>query len=525
MDMEFRLLRSSLHNPYLRFIGCILLLLIIYVTLYKIYIPKVNAFGCFDDCFNYVGGYFIGQGKKLYSQIYFNHMPLMAYISSVIQQYGNPINIYALVLQHRQALLIFSFVCNLFIVWRFGLVGISFSVLYEFSKFYVFGDRFLAEGFIVYPLVYLTGLVLYMVAKKPYSQIEIILSAIMTWFVVFMREPYVVLVLFLFGVILFHVKAKKIGMYAIVLFFVLTILMFTLFPAQDFIYNVITINLQRGLTNDLQANNLVGTGLLKSFFYPIYLFFDGFWNPFRVQLILLSLVMGYSLYEWIKMKKSLVTILFLFTVLGFSNFRPTQPGQQYYEAFHMINWFGLFIFATFYLFQESVRVVYTSFNYYLVAGVIILYVFVNPASHIFQKVDEHTEFIINYGTLLQVGEVIKAISWSGQTLFTERADELLYLVTKMNSSYPYSFYYSAGEKYSLARFQMFALDPPDIYYDFCTPEAPINPSIPVASKSLYTQWYSEGKPTCLHMKKTLATLLTDQQRAKAREFLYYLPER
>lgn len=516
MDMEFR---------FLRFIGSMVFLVLIYLALYKIYIPRINAFGCFDDCFNYVGGYFLGQGKKLYSQIYFNHMPLMAYISAVVQHFGNPINIYALVLQHRQILLVFSFVSNLFIVWRFGLVGISFTVLYEFSKFYVFGDRFLAEGFIVYPLVYMTGLVLFMVAKKPFHYIEIMLASIMTWFVMFMREPYIALVLFLYGAVIFQVKSRKIRMFAIGLFIVPTIMMFTLFPVQDFFYNVITVNVQRALTNELRANNFIGTDLLKSFFYPVYLLFDGFWNSFRIQLIFLSLVMGYSLYVWIKRKKSFVTLLFLISVLGLSNLRPTQPGQQYYEAFHMINWFGLFIFTTFYLFRESIRDGYTSFIYSLVAGVITLYVLANPASHIFQKADEHTEFIINYGTLLQMGEVIKAISSPGQTLFTEGADELLYLVTKMNSSYPYSFYYSAGEKYSRARLRMFALYPPDIYYDFCTPEAPIYPSIPVSSKPLYAQWYSEDKPTCLHMKRTLAALLTDQQRAKAREFLYYLPER
>lgn len=525
MDMDFKRIRSLILNPYFRFFGLFLFLLIVYAVLYKIYIPKINAFGCFDDCFNYVGGYFIGKGKQLYSQIYFNHMPLMAYISSVIQHYGKPINIYALVLQHRQALLFFSFISNLFIVWRFGLVGIAFTFFYEFSKFYVFGDRFLAEAFIVYPLVYMTGLGLYTIAKKHIQNYDIIFASIMTWFVVFMREPYVPVIIFLYGIVIFPVLFKKIGIVSIGLFFILTAFLFSLFPVQDFLFNVISVNFQRGLTSELKSNNFFGTGIIKSFLYPTNIIFEGYWNVLRVQLLSLTFVMGFSFYLWLKGKKQLVTLLFLFILLGLANLRPTPPGQQYYEAFHMINWYGLYIFITFYLLSEVARTIHKSYIFYGIAGILTMFVLVNPKSFIYQHVDEHTEFITNYGTLLQIGEVIKAISGYKQTLFTDGADELLYVTTRMDSSYQYSFYYSASDKYILSRMNMFLHNPPDIYYDFCSPEAPTNPSIPSEFRPLYVQWYSEGKPTCLYMKKSLASLMTTSQRSKAREFLYYLPEK
>jgi hypothetical protein len=503
------------------------ILIPVYYILYKLYIPKVSAFGCFDDCFNYVGGYFLGKGKQLYSQIYFNHMPLMAYLSYLVQHYGNPINIYALLLQHRQFLLVFGFIFNVFLCWRFGITGLAYTLIYEFSKFYVFGDRFLAESFIVYPLVYLTGLGLHTMLKKRVYDWEIVLAAICLWFVVFMREPYVPVAVFLFGLFIRPVFFKKISLIALGVFLTLSAGLLALFPVRDFVYNVITLNVERGLSSELQAGNFFGSGIIKSFFYPVYLLIAGKWNDFRIQLIILSIVLGFSAVVWVKTKKNLRVLGFLFIALGLANLRPTAPGLQYFEAFHEINWYGVFLFSSLYLLYESMRGARKRYIFFIITGCLVAYVLFSPRSFIYQHVDQQTEFITNYGNYLQISEIIKAITTPQQTLFTNGADEFLYLASDRNSSYPYSFYYPTQfkDKYYTAATNMFSRNPPDIVYDFCSPEAPVHPYIPAQFLNLYTQWYSEGKPTCLYMKKSLVPGLTQRQRAKAGEFLYYLPEK
>lgn len=522
--MGINMVRKNKKSGLLRTIALILLLLGIYVLLYKIYIPKINAFGCFDDCFSFVQGYFLDKGKQLYSQVYDNHMPLMAYLSSAIQQYGKPINIYSLVLQHRQVLLIYSFLFNLIIIWRFGIIGFVFTLLFEFSKFYVFGDRFLAEAFIVYPLVYMTGLGLHTFLKKRIWNYDIILASLFTWFVIFMREPYIPLVIFLYGIVMRPFLLKKISIIPLGIIIGLTISLFLLFPIQDFFYNVFIVNMQRGVTNELK--NIYSFGLI-SFFYPVYLLFAGYWTVLRIQLIALTVIAMVSVYVWIRNKKSLTTLLFIFITLGLGNLRANPPGQEFYESFNMINWYGLYIFTIFYVLYEITKDLHKSFIFYSIASLCTFFVLMNPKSFIYQHVDTHTEFITNYGKYLQIGEVIKAITKPTQTLFTDGADELLYWASNMDSSYPYSFYYPvlSGDRYYAARLAMFIQNPPDMYYDFCTPEAPTHPSIPPGSLGLYEQWYSEGKPTCLYMKKSLAAQLTQEQLAKAKEFLYYLPEK
>jgi hypothetical protein len=505
----------------------IIILIPIYYLLHKLYIPKINAFGCFDDCFNYVGGYFLGKGKQLYSQIYFNHMPLMAYLSYLVQHYGNPINIYALLLQHRQFLLVFGFIFNVFLCWRFGIIGLAYTLIYEFSKFYVFGDRFLAESFIVYPLVYLTGLGLHTMLKKRVHNWEIVLAAICLWFVVFMREPYILIALFLFGTIIRPVFFRKVSFIALGVFLTLSAALFALFPVRDFVYNVITLNASRGLSSELRSGNFFGSGVIKSFFYPIYLLYAGVWNDFRIQLICLSIVLGFSTVVWIKTKKNLWVLGYLFIALGLANLRPTAPGLQYFEAFHQTNWYGMFLFSSLYLFYEVMHAVRKRYIFFIVTGSLILYVLFSPRSFIYQHVDQQTEFITNYGNYLQISEIIKAISTPQQTLFTNGADEFLYVASGRNSSYPYSFYYPTQfkDKYYYAAINMFTHDPPDIVYDFCTSDAPIHPYLTAQFLTMYTQWYSQGQPTCLYIKKSLASGLTQEQRAKAQEFLYYLPEK
>ncbi len=516
----------NIYRKY-RIVFIFVFLLLTYYFLYKIYIPKINAFGCFDDCFNYVGGYFLGKGRQLYSQIYFNHMPLMAYVSFLVQHFGNPVNIYAVVLQHRQFLLLFGFMFNVFLCWRFGITGLVFTLIYEFSKFYVFGDRFLAESFIVYPMVYLTGLGLHTLAKKRIYHADIILAAVCLWFVVFMREPYVLAAVFLFAVIIRTVWFKKISFIAIGVFLVLTAGLFTLFPLRDFIYNVVTINAQRGLPGELSAGNFFGSGIVKSFFYPAYLLVAGTWNDFRFQLISISILFFVSAFVWIKAKKNLWVLGFLFIALGLANLRPTIPGLQYFEAFHQMNWYGMFLFSSLYLLYESMREVRKRYVSFIITGLLLVFVLFSPRSFIYQKTDEHTEFITNYGKYLQIGEVIKAITTPRQTLFTNGSEEFLYIASGRNSFYPFSFYYPSQfkDKYFYAAEDMFLRNPPDIVYDFCSPDAPVYPHLPEQVLPMYVQWYSEGKPTCLYMKKSLVPGLTEGQRAKAMEFLYYLPEK
>lgn len=504
----------------------LLFLVPIYVILYKIYIPKVNAFGCFDDCFNIVAGYFITNGKRLYSEIFFNHQPLMAYFSSFIQTAFHPINIYELILIHRKSLMVFSFIMNVFMVFRFGTPVLGFVLLYEFSKFYIFGDRFLAEGIIVYPLVYMVGLVWQKYTCKKLYWYDYVLSSLFAWFIIFLREPYVILSFFLFLLILFGKPFSYSKKIALGLLILLVIFFLAITPLQEYFFNVVTVNNQI-FRSEVNEQNLLGLGAVKLFVYPILLLFGGEWNIFRHFIVGLDLIFLATLLLLLRVKKERGVLFILFLILGFSNIRIVPPGKIFYAAFHMIVWYGLFIATLIFLLTDLFF-----YKKKIAASLLIIliiplfYIAGSPKSFIREKIDPHYELITNYGKELQVGEVVRLLSKPTDTLYLDGGDDLIYWQAKRLSPYKYSWYTSGMRgfaRYRQARLDMFVTSPPDFYYRFCTKQVVLDYFLPKAYENDYQNIYSLGKPTCLYVKKSKIADIQEERWQKAKEFLYELP--
>ncbi len=182
----------------------------------------------------------------------------MAYISATIQRIGQPESIYSLVLQHRLFVLVWSIGWNIVLTLRFGLIGLGFSILYETTKGFLFGERFLAEALIAYPIVYLVGLL-----WKKMRRFDIILSGIATWFIVFSREPYVPLALFLFALLYRRISFT--------IFLFLSLITIFIHNPRDYYFNVFTVNTILATSGNI----------FQSFAYPILVFFGGNWNLFR----------------------------------------------------------------------------------------------------------------------------------------------------------------------------------------------------------------------------------------------------
>lgn len=490
--------------------------------------PRVNEFGCFDDCFNYLAAYFMQHGKTLYSEIFFNHQMLPAFMSYAVQTLSRPENIYELLLRHRQTLLLFSLAMNLLLLFRFGLPAVGFMLFYEFSKFYVFGDRFLAEGFIVYACVYLVGIIWSKYQLKKIYAFDYIFAGIFAWFIIFMREPYVPLALFLYLALLWgqpFVLPKKMSL---ILFFLLSAGTILAMPLQDYYFNVVTVNQQTIFQSESQSSDLAGVGLARVFLYPIIIFLEGEWNLFHKLLAVFSaLYISIAAYlAFIKKRYILIGILFI--GLGLANLRIVTPGRVYYEAFHMIPWYGVFLFTTF-LFLQQLYKTQKSMTYIIYGGLIGLfcYFIFSPSSFIQSPPDPHTSLLTNFGRELQAGETVKALSTPGDFLFLDGADDIVYWHANMMSQYYYSWYTSVMPSfpvYAEERIRMFKETPPDFYYGSCPGEKSRDRIMPDDIRPQYVQLYADGGQTCLYIHKTKISEITNEQWEKAKAFRYELPE-
>lgn len=504
----------------------VILILLLGMLLYKIYMPRVNAFGCFDDCNNFMGGYFLLHGKKLFSEIFFNHNPGMAYISAFIQAMTHPQNLYELVLRHRQFVLGFAVCMDVLLFLRFGWIALPFVLLFEFSKFYLFGDRFLAEGIVVYPILYLTGLGWDRLGRKNLALFDYILAAVFTWLVVFTREPYVPLALFLFGFILWNKKFGKQHIVSLVLFVGLSIATVIYHNIPEFIFNVYTTNVGTTFAGENQTTGIFGIGIWKAFLYPLLLLFGGTWGYFRfVEVgvdILFLLGVGFLLVcrQWRK-------ALFLVFLLGLANLRYVTPGDAFFGAFHLLIWYGLLIFITSLLIEELWRK-NGRMGIILFGGVLIVFasLFVSKDSFIRQRANPQVEFITNYGDVMGVGNVIKDLSTPHDTLFLDGSDDIIYWVADRYSNYKYSWYTSLMPyfpKYTKARLTMFKNNPPDFYYGTCPGQKDPNYLMPLSLQDKYTRLLKNNKPSCLWVKDSKISSVTSSQWQAASQYFYTLP--
>ena len=423
--------------------------------------------------------------------------------------------------------MLFGFFFNVMLIIRFRYIALPFIVTFELSKFYVFGDRFLAEGLIVYPLVYLFGITLLKLSNHKLFTIDYLLSAVFAWFVIFSREPYVPLALLLFAIIIWgkfdRIKKISFGIFAL---FTIGILVY-IGNLKEYFFNIVTFNLEAVLPRDISIE-LFGPKPVHVFFYPIYVFFYGGWNIFKQLLIGIDIL--FVIYILLLIKKKLYKLtFFIILLLGLTNFRVILPGTLFYESFHMIIWYGLFLFSTSFLIFNFSKAKYFKFVSLALFAFLLISLVTSKSYFSNDKVDEHTEFLTQYGPILHAGETVKALSNPNDTLFLDRSDDLIYWQAKRLSSYKYVWFTSQMNffpKYTDERLRMFKTNPPDFYKEFgsCPKKNPpeVDGSLPKFVQNQYVRLYSNNEPSCLFVHKNKLKEISNSQWKKARELLYTL---
>jgi hypothetical protein len=504
-------------------------ILIIWFFLRRIYRDRIGAFGCFDDCFNILGGWFVLQGKHVFSEIFFNHQPLMAYISAGIQYVYHPETPYLLIYNHRMILIWYAILWNLLLIWRFGFSGFLFSVFYETTKAYMFGDRFLAESFITYPLVYTLSICISLYKKlqckiskheqeSKFSIYELLFITLCMWFVIFMREPYIFLAIFLYGVVLFLTRKKILIIVSLLLFVGLSIGTIFYHSIYDYYFNVITVN-THGFIQPLGAFRLFSLFqyFLSILFYPFTQLFYGSWNIIHFITAGLSLLLIF-LFLLLIVKKQFPLLIGLVVVLFLSNLRFETPGVMYYGAFHMLVWYSQIMAIDIFLISYSKDLVQTKLIVipYLSIVVLLLIGLFNSQSFLWEKVDRVAEFTTNFAQVIVPGEIISELSnHTTDTLFVEARDDFIYWVSKTKPAYTYSWFTSIMpnfQKYTLARTDMFQKNPPTFYYGLCN-DSMNDPSRNLdVYKTSYVELKAEnGISACIFIRKDKIASIGDDK--------------
>lgn len=507
----------------------LIFLAILFFKLYKVYNEHFAAFGCFDECFNYVSGYFMLKGRALYSQIYFNHQMLMAYISALLQNLFHPQSIYFLVLEHRLFIFFFGVIMDILLIARFGLPAMGFAVVFETTKFYFMGSLFLAESLLVYPLVYLFAVAWQKLLKKKVFAFDYILAALSAWFIIFLREPITLVAIFLYGVIIFCKDTIKLRLISFLVFILFTAITLLSVPFLDYLKQVWIYNAQTVFLTEVNSQSIVGIGVIKVFLYPLFILLNGKWGFVREILIGIDILFIISLIIFVIKGKKIKITIFLLVSLGFANFRVVSPGTTFYEAFHMLSWYALFTFITFMLLKEAFLLQTKKLLKYgliVMALLISCYPLVSTKSFIWEKVDREREFRLSFDTYYIYGEAIKHLAKSTDSLYIEGWNELIYWQANLQSAYRYgrSLGYGIAPEFINARTDMFMNNPPDFYYSLCSGKTRYFGFLPTSQIKNYVELIYVNKPSCLFIKKSKLSQITTKQWENLNVLRFYLPE-
>ncbi len=428
------------------------------------------SFPFVDEQYNFAIGKYLTRGEILYDDIVTNHQPITHIFSALVQEIKQPNTTFSLLTVHRSAIIIWSSVWALFLVLYFGMSSFLFVLIYGLTKSYRFGNLFFAEAIVVYPLTFSVGAI---IQKKPLNKFSITLLGISLTLAVFTLGPIWPALAFLSLLLLFQLrnnfKAKlpflAIGVLAVILF----VLKYTSLTGfiHDYLYlnSVYTVPQYHAIYNQ---ESWVIT-IFKAFITPLFSFVRTDATYILWIIRLMSLLLIVNLFYLVRQGK-LTRALIIVVLLALSNIRFVYPGVGSFGGFHLLPWYGVFIFVTVSASLEQFKV---SSNYLfkaINALIIILAIAVslNYAKDLFLvKKDLPKEYTTNYSTLTDMGQIVKIMRGPTDTIFVSPDNWLVYWqadTSHLPKLFGYYAWMSGIPEFHERILKTFTTNPPTFFY-------------------------------------------------------------
>jgi hypothetical protein len=499
-----------------KWIGWILLFIILAASSFQSY-RFITMFKFVDEYNNWVPAALMHQGKILYTNIFFNRMPLPAYISYVLQFLISPQADYYRVIQlHRVFMIIFSASWIGLIYWQFRKSWVLiFAHMFELLKPYFFGFSFQAEAMVVYPLVYLFIL---SISPSNWARSTLLFSGVCMWFVIFSRETTIITTFIIFVALCIRIRDyRKIALLATP-FLILSFCTLASMDLGQWFFQMITVNKISFKSDISKASGI--TGLLGSFFLPFqYIattFSTGassFQRTIGLQVIfLIVMIYKYISKKIVKWPHSVLLVVYLSLLLFTSSLRSQTPEKELWAIYRLIPWIGILLSTLAYLVDEyksKYRVVFIVLCLVFVASY-----YLHPNSLLLKQINRENEYNISYFVDIFYAHAIEQSTVADDNVFVIGYDSHIYLLAHRKTAYPYIFFYPVQALipvYLNSVRNMFRGNSPVIVY---TTDCEFVGEVIIKSigiEKMYTRLLKSNKPSCLYVRndrlaKTLITL-------------------
>lgn len=494
------------------------------LTFYVSYSRSVS-FSFVDEFNNWVAGYYMIQGRMLYSEIFFNHQPLMPMVSAIIQYAVSPLTLYKVVVIHRIFIGMYLVFFGALTIWKLRYIGLGVVAFHIATMFYTFGNLFLAEALLVYPSAILfAGMWDSMVHNTPLKYHDYLLYGTCVLLFLLSREPYIPPALIMYGIIMRDVWRTREGILSLSMIFFIVVLILTLFPWKSYVFSMTSLNMTGIVSGEIKQNGSLWMSVVKSFFYPVYIVFSGKVTYVRlIQVVVVGVILFVST-ALVAIQKYRRVLILSFLVLGLLAVRVVVPGTAFYEAYRQLPWYGaIFTFALIGLreYRKNNRKTRILFPILLLMfGVCYL----NPQSFLYAQVEKENEFTTHYLDYVQKGELIHALSQQTDTVFVHGWGSLTYLVAQRPSAYDYVFDYPVTDSislFSLAKERMYAqFQPSFVDAGWCSPTKDAKALFPHDVWKQYGYVTQHNTDMCLFVNKNVMSRKSVQEMLQKMGYAY-----
>ncbi|MBI2600764.1 hypothetical protein HYW42_02320 [Candidatus Daviesbacteria bacterium] len=323
--------------PQIRYFLFIFVLILLFVT-GQAYKNVIFSTKFVDEEYNFAIGKYLAKGEILYDDIITNHQPVTHILSGLLQKKENPDTTYALIKSQRTAIINWSAIWSIILVFYFGLAGLIFVFIYELTKIHFYGNLFLAETIVVYPLVFLIGLSIF--RKIPLRAFELFFSGSLIAFLTLTLGPIYPAIFFL--TLLFLINSKKSLIFGLSGAFAFFLLVLPFINIPGFFQHYFFGNLENMVP---QTKEYWISAITQSFASPILSFQDSSPNDNLKLIRILSITLILNLVYFLFKRKFFLTVTIII-LSGLLNLRFIRPGEGHAGGFHLLPWYASLVFIT-----------------------------------------------------------------------------------------------------------------------------------------------------------------------------------
>lgn len=474
-----------------------------------------QSFHFVDEDEHFVVGSFMNKGYHLYSDLSANHQPLTYLPSALAQWVFQPKTLFTLFKTGRETILILGLLGGVWLTFQYGFIALPFILFYEFTKYFLFGNLFLSESLIIYPLVYLLGecykITFYSYKPKNW---QVIGFAFATFFISFNLLPMLPALMLLGLIYLIKIKQKKL---LIVSLIIPTVLLFIFINPIDYFRETVYYNWKYTLPYLSPVGN--NYNFLRLLIFPLLSFFVSKNSILNQWIILFSIIFIINLTIYLINNKFRFFIgnLLFYLLIVLTNNRNLIPGEMFYSGFHLLPWYAAFIFFN----LLNLKLIFTkNIKLKFLPAVVLLtgsfYLMISPHMPYFEPMDKLKEHNTNFLSYYLIERGLKTLVKEGDRLMVLPDETIIYWNSGVKPATNQLIYHNWEYEVPLLRTEMnkvLATDPPEfIYANFDRiGTAGYLPLIIPLLKTQYWQVNVNGAAQNLHIKRTKIKTISEEE--------------